>query len=101
MTANERSRPRWPTGAAHSSTLNTHSEPTAAPEVLRLTQAERDAIRPLYVLIVKTEAERVTRRVYLSLPAAVKATQRAQARGHAASLELHRILPHEAVVTDA
>ncbi|MCT1909670.1 hypothetical protein [Brachybacterium paraconglomeratum] len=48
------------------------------------------------------------RRTYLSLPAAEKAVRRAQSRGSAATLELHRVVPytvghelHEAVSADA
>ncbi|MGP5252660.1 hypothetical protein ACTXLT_09125 [Brachybacterium alimentarium] len=54
--------------------------PLSRPEVL-------DAL-PTYILIVKTPTDRLIRRVYLSLHSAVKATERAQARGHAATLEL-------------
>ncbi|WP_420111542.1 hypothetical protein [Pseudactinotalea sp.] len=43
---------------------------------------------------MKTPAERVMRRTYLSLPAAEKAVRRAQARGSAATLELHRVVPY-------
>lgn len=55
-----------------------------------LTSEEIAVALPVYVLIVKTPTDRITRRVYLSLHSAVKATERAQARGHAASLELAR-----------
>lgn len=47
-----------------------------------------------HLLIVKTPAERVMRRTYLSLPAAEKAVRRAQERGSAVTLELHRVVPY-------
>ncbi|MBE9404497.1 hypothetical protein M4D54_09170 [Brachybacterium sp. p3-SID1565] len=48
---------------------------------------------PAYVLILKTGHGRISRRVYLTLDAAAKAAQRAEARGHAASLEFVRLIP--------
>lgn len=65
--------------------LTTASDPT-------VTREEIAVAMPVYVLIVKTPTDRITRRVYLSLHAAVKATERAQTRGHAASLELARYM---------
>lgn len=94
--------------AALKSVLRTHHQDTGAPRFPHLTAAEREASRPLYLLIVKTPSERITRRCYLSLHAAEKACRRAQARGSAASLEMHRVVPytvgaelHEAVTADA
>ncbi|MGP5640193.1 hypothetical protein ACTXPS_12175 [Brachybacterium tyrofermentans] len=68
--------------------LATHPQSTGKPVALRLERAEVLAALPAYILIVKTPTQRVTRRVYLSLHSAVKACERAQLRGHAASLEL-------------
>lgn len=48
---------------------------------------------PAYALLVRTGPGRLNRRLYLSLPAAVKAAERAQGRGHAAALELVRLVP--------
>lgn len=59
-----------------------------------LTDAEIAASVPTYALIVKSGTGRISRRLYLSLPAAIKATARAQHRGHAASLELVRLVPY-------
>lgn len=71
-----------------------HPQDTGEHPAPHLSPAEIAAFRPTYVLLVKTPTDRVTRRVYLSLHAAVKATERAQARGHAASLELARLVPY-------
>lgn len=94
--------------AAPEKRLATHSQDTEAPRFPHLTAAQIAESRPLYLLIVKTPTDRLTRRTYLSLPAAEKACRRAQARGSAATLELHRVVPytvgaelHEAVSADA
>ncbi|SLM98460.1 hypothetical protein FM106_15885 [Brachybacterium faecium] len=55
---------------------------------------------PLFVVITKTPADRISRRCYLSLHAAEKATKRAQARGSAATLELRAVVRVEGVGTD-
>lgn len=63
-------------------------ESTGERVALRLSRAEVHTALPAYILIVKTPTDRIARRVYLSLHSAVKACERAQARGHAATLEL-------------
>lgn len=83
----QRSRPGGGSGAAES-VVATPPQDTEKPAALRLSRAEVLDALPTYILIVKTPTDRVTRRVYLSLHSAVKATERAQARGHAATLEL-------------
>ena len=45
----------------------------------------------VYVVVVETSDERMRRRVYLNLPGAQKAVQRAQERGHEARLFLARL----------
>ncbi|MGP5376394.1 hypothetical protein ACTXM8_10420 [Brachybacterium alimentarium] len=74
--------------AAPESVVATPPQDTGEPVALRLSRAEVLDALPTYILIVKTPTDRVTRRVYLSLHSAVKATERAQIRGHAATLEL-------------
>lgn len=59
-----------------------------------LSASEIAASRPLYLLIVKTPSDRLTRRCYLSLHAAEKACRRARERGSAATLEMHRVVPY-------
>lgn len=88
--------------------VTAHPQDTESPVPPHLTATEIRESRPTYVLIVKTPSDRITRRVYLSLHAAVRATERAQARGHAASLELCRLVPyvtgaalHAEVIADA
>lgn len=86
MTPNE-SRPGGGPGAAQS-VVATHPQDTEGRGATRPTTAQvQDAI-PAYVLIVETPTMRVTRRVYLSLHSAVKACERARARGHAATLAM-------------
>lgn len=45
----------------------------------------------VYVVVVETSDDRMRRRVYLNLPSAQKAVQRAQERGHEARLYLARL----------
>ncbi|GEM_PF-5769786 len=85
-----------------------HLDSTEPASVPHLSADEIQASRPTYCLLVKTPTERVTRRLFLSLHAAIKATERAQMRGHAVSLELVRLVPyttgtelHEGVDSDA
>lgn len=98
MTQHKENRSGGGTGATSRSTH--HSATADAPEstvtarIPHLTAADIALSRPLYLLVVKTPAERVMRRTYLSLPAAEKAVKRAQARGSAATLELHRVVPY-------
>lgn len=98
MTQARESGPSRATGAAHGTALvETHPQDTGAPRIPHLTAADLETARPLHVLIVKTTSDQVRRRVYLSLTAAETAAQRARARGHAVTLELHSVLPaHQA-----
>ncbi|OFT58148.1 hypothetical protein HMPREF3159_07945 [Brachybacterium sp. HMSC06H03] len=70
------------------------SESTGPAPIPHLTAAQIAESRPLYLLIVKTPSDRLMRRTFLSLPAAEKAVRRAQERGSAATLELHRVVPY-------
>lgn len=92
MTTTE-SRPSQPE-AAPEKRLATHSQDTGAPPIPHLSASEIAASRPLYLLIVKTPTDRLTRRCYLSLHAAEKACRRARERGSAATLEMHRVVPY-------
>lgn len=76
------------------SVVATRVQSTEQAPLPHLTAADIALSRPLYLLVVKTPSERVMRRTYLSLPAAEKAVRRAQARGSAATLELHRLVPY-------
>lgn len=103
----QRSRPEGGLGAAGNA-VAAHPQDTGAPRIPHLTADDIAAARPLYLLVVKTQTDRVQRRTYLSLTAAEQAVKRAQARGHAATLELHRLVPYttgaelaEAVIADA
>lgn len=91
------------TGAGPSTTYmerRSTSDSTGTPPVPRLSRADISDAVPLFVVIVKTPAERITRRCYLSLHAAEKAAKRARARGSAVSLELRAVVRAEAVGTD-
>jgi hypothetical protein len=103
----QRSRPEGGLGTAGNAVAALPQD-TGAPRIPHLTAADIAAARPLYLLVVKTQADRVLRRTYLSLAAAEQAVKRAQARGQAVTLELHRLVPYttgaefaEAVITDA
>lgn len=71
------------------STRAAHDRNSTGPDST-LTTSDIASAMPVYVLIVRTPTDRIGRRVFLSLHGAVKACERAQARGHAASLELAR-----------
>lgn len=94
MTRERESRPSMAAEAAPESVVATRDQDTEVRPVPHLTAVEIAESRPLYLLVVKTPAERVMRRTYLSLPAAEKAVRRAQARGSAVTLELHRLVPY-------
>lgn len=79
---------------AAESVVTTHDQDTGRTAAPHLSLDEIAASHPGYVLIVKTPSARITRRVFLSLHAAVKATERAEARGHATSLTLCRVVPY-------
>lgn len=93
MSARE-SRPRQAAEAAPKSVVVTQHQDTEAARIPHLSASEREVSRPLYVLLLKSPSDRITRRVYLSLHAAVKACRRAEARGCAVSLELCRVVPY-------
>lgn len=97
MTYSNETRPHHPAGArSHNEgdDLVTSDSLHSIASHPYLSAAEIQASRPSYVLIVKTPADRITRRVFLSLHGAVKACERAQARGNAAHLELCRLVPY-------
>ncbi|MGP5639494.1 hypothetical protein ACTXPS_08630 [Brachybacterium tyrofermentans] len=74
--------------AAPEKRLATQAQDTGERVALRLDRTEvLDAI-PAYVIILKSSEGQIRRRVFLSLHSAVKACERAQQRGHAATLEL-------------
>ena len=50
-----------------------------------------DYAQGVYVVVVETSDDRMRRRVYLNLPGAQRAVQRAQDRGHEARLYLARL----------
>ena len=79
---------------APESVVATQYQDTGTPPIPHLSASEIAASRPLYLLIVKTPTDRLTRRCYLSLHAAEKACRRARERGSAATLEMHRVVPY-------
>lgn len=93
MTALEQqSRPGGGPGAARSA-VAAHPESIGESPRPHLTAAERATALPAYCLLVRTPSDRTTRRLFLSLHAAMRAAERAQKRGSAAHLELCQILP--------
>lgn len=76
---------------SHSATADALESTLKAP---RLSPAEIAESRPLYLVVIKTVTDRRVRRTFLSLAAAEKAARRAQARGQAVTLELHRLVPY-------
>ncbi|WP_445121457.1 hypothetical protein [Brachybacterium alimentarium] len=91
MTTQKETRTSAESGAGPSTTYmepRSTSDSIGACDAPRLSAADISQSLPAYILIVKTPTLRISRRVYLSLHAAVKACERAQARGHAATLEL-------------
>lgn len=91
MTTSE-SRPSM-AETAPESVVATQNQDTGAPRVPHLSADERINALPAYCLLVKSPGERITRRLFLSLPAAVRATERAQQRGSSVHLELCHIVP--------
>lgn len=65
----------------------------SADEIPHLTADERSAAIPAYVLLLKSPKDRITRRLFLSLPGAIRAAERAQQRGSATHLELFHAVP--------
>lgn len=92
MSARE-SRPGGATRAASESVVATHDQDTGAFPVPHLTAAEREAALTAYVLLLKSPTDRLSRRLFLSLPAAMRAAERAQQRGSAVHLELFYAVP--------
>ena len=91
------------TGAGSSTTyMERRSTPdsSGATAVPRLSAVDISDAMPLFIVIAKTPADRISRRCYLSLHAAEKAAKRARARGSAVSLELRAVVRAEAVGTD-
>ena len=90
----QQSRPGGGPGAAGSVVATPHQDTGSTPAP-HLSADEIAAATTGYVLIVKTPTDRIVRRVFLSLHSAVKAAQRAQDRGHAASVHLVAFRPAE------
>lgn len=94
MVSIQKSRPNLAAETAPEMRMTARHQDTGTAPRPHLSTSEIAASRPTYALLVKTPSGRVTRRLFLSLHAAVKATERAEARGHAASLELVRLVPY-------
>lgn len=91
----KRNRPGEAPGAtSNSGPAIDYPQGTGALPIPHLSASEIAASRPLYLLVVKTPTDRLTRRCYLSLHAAEKACRRARERGSAATLEMHRVVPY-------
>lgn len=93
MSAKE-SRPRQAAEAAPEKRLATQHQDTGAHPIPHLSASDIAASIPAYALLVMTPTQRVTRRLFLSLHAAVKAAERAQKRGSEAHLEMVRVVPY-------
>lgn len=94
MTAPEQqNRPGGGPGAAQSAVAAREDDSTVSTPRPHLTADERSAALPAYCLLVKSPSGRLTRRVFLSLPAAMRAAERAQQRGSSVHLELCHIVP--------
>ena len=91
-TPGKQNRPGGGSGAAQS-VVATHDQDTGAQPVPHLTAAEREAALTAYVLLLKSPTDRLSRRLFLSLPAAMRAAERAQQRGSAVHLELFYAVP--------
>lgn len=76
-----------------SDSIGAHHEP-------RLSANEIADAMPLFVVITKSQTERISRRCYLSLHAAEKAAKRARARGSAVTLELRAVVRVDGVSAD-
>lgn len=85
MKATQKGRPGVGTGADRDvhGQANTSSVPVAD----RLAQY----VHGVYVVIVQVGEDRLRRRVYLNLPSAQRAAERAQDRGHTAVVALARL----------
>lgn len=93
MTApRQQNRPGGGSGAVQS-VVATQGQNTGSLPVPHLTAEERATTIPAYCLLVKTPTDRTTRRLFLSLHAAMRAAERAQQRGSAVHLELCEIVP--------
>lgn len=94
MNSTRESRPSMAAETAPESVVATHDQATEA-------RANPHPVIPAYCLLVTTPADRETRRLFLSLHAAVRAAARAERRGGRATVQLCRIVPADGVVTDA
>lgn len=94
MTIANENRPNLTAETAPKLRVTAHSQNTEARRIPHLSGAEIESSRPTYALLVKSPTGRISRRLYLSLASAIKATERAQMRGHAVSLELVRLVPY-------
>lgn len=94
MTQARESRPSSDTEAATQRTLITHGEHTG------LSRAEAiNRVTGAYAVVVAGKT--IRRHLYLNLPSAERAVQRAEARGHTAHMILVRLTPidHTGAVT--
>lgn len=96
MSTRNESRPGGGSGAAES-VVATQDQDTGTQPRPHLSADER--VLPAYCLLLKSPTDRLTRRLFLSLPAAMRAAERAQQRGSAVHLELCQIIPAEVDVT--
>lgn len=85
---NSRNRPSITAETAPESDQASPDQSTGKPVAVRLDRDEVLEAIPAYVVILKNAEGTIRRRVFLSLHSAVRAHERARARGHAASLEL-------------
>lgn len=93
MTAPEQlSRPGGGSGTAQSAVGARHQDTEGTPRP-HLSADERATALPACCLLVKSPTDRLSRRVFLSLPAAMRAAERAQQRGSSVHLELCHIVP--------
>ena len=86
------SRPGGGSGTAQSAVAAQGQDTEATPRP-HLSADERGAALPAYCLLVKSPSDRLSRRLFLSLPPAMRAAERAQQRGSSAHLELCHIVP--------
>ncbi len=91
-TLEQQSRPGGGSGAAQS-VVATRDQDTGGTPRPHLSADERASARPAYCLLVKSPTDRLSRRLFLSLPAAMRAAERAQQRGSSVHLELCHIVP--------
>lgn len=103
MNTQKETRTSAESGAGPSTTYmgaRRNPDSTGAVTEPRLSAADIADAMPLFIVIARTPADRISRRCYLSLHAAEKAARRARDRGSAVSLELRAVVRVEAVGTD-